>query len=125
MKMETFDEYKVKLLRGKVNHCKIDFDEYIKTIKRDTVLDIPEMLYKLHRQTRNSMENIGKQFIDFYKKDTEHITLYRTSEIFITLRTRGGRVEKRRLRFYPMHNHSYVSQFLVSSKYKPKNNETN
>ena len=48
----------------------------------------------------------------------ERVSAERTSEIFITGQTRGGRVEKRRLSFYFLEHGSWVSHFYVRDQTK-------
>lgn len=48
------------------------------------------------------------------KANRNFVSTYRTSEIFITgQQTRGGRVEKRRLSFYPQIDGYWISHFSI------------
>lgn len=79
----------------------------------ETCLPVPELIYAIHRQTRLSPEAVGEALLRFYAGRRELVTLERTSEVFITGATRGGRVERRRLRFYLRHRDSYISHLIL------------
>lgn len=81
--------------------------------KFDQYLSISDLVKEIHSQLHFSPEIITESILDFYCNYKEFVSLERTSEIFITGNTRGGRVEKRRLRFFPMRNGSYVSHLIL------------
>ena len=74
---------------------------------------LPELVYLIHRQTRASLEDVIAAILRFHRINRENVGFDRTSEIFITGNTRGGRVERRRLRFYPMRNDAHISHMSL------------
>lgn len=75
---------------------------------------IPAIVFRLYKTRRaQTIEDATAAVIEFYLACRPSVSLDRTSEIFITGRTRGGRMEKRRLRFYPLYKDSYACAFDI------------
>lgn len=74
---------------------------------------IPAIVFQLYKTRRARTLEDATAVIKFYQAYRPSVSLDRTSEIFITGQTRGGRLEKRRLRFYPLYKDSYVSHLTL------------
>ena len=115
--MFEVDEY--KLLPGVPNN-EVDIkDWFLKNSPEQTYYYIPQLIYKIHLTTKASINFISQEIIRFYETNREIASLDRTSLIFITGRyTRGGRIEKRRLQFYPVYRESHISHLRLREKPK-------
>ncbi len=104
-----------KLHRGRAAVVAFDLLEWIRIHEPTaTYIYLPSMVYRIHCQTRLSLEQIIQHVIRFYQANRELVSMERTSEIFITGgRCRGGRIEARRKRFYPMHHDSFISHMIL------------
>lgn len=103
-----------RLHKGRPSAHPIDVLAWLRQhMPAETYIYLPELLYAIHRQTRASLESISAAVIRFQRANRENVGFDRTSEIFITGRTRGGRVERRRLRFFPLYNDSYISHMTL------------
>lgn len=72
----------------------------------------PDVVCLLNQQGC-SVEHAVSELAVQLKANLGPISIERTSEIFITGNTRGGRVERRRLSFFPMVNGSWISHFTI------------
>jgi hypothetical protein len=94
--MISEDNYRLK--SGRHKKKPIDFYSWLKN-QKSLYIYLNKMFYDIHLATNQNLETIKDEWIKFYKANKEMISMDRTSEIFVTGRTRGGRTEKRRLRF--------------------------
>ena len=114
MSYYTGDDY--RLHRGRGNNAPLNLLKWLRENppkELEAQIYIPDLVYAIHKATRRSLEFIHAEIVRFYIENREMATLSRTSEIFITGRWRGGRVGKRRLRFYTMYRDSYCSHLYL------------
>lgn len=73
---------------------------------------VPDVVSLLNQQGC-SVEHAVSELATQLKAHQARISTERTSEVFITGNTRGGRLERRRLSFFPMINGSWISHFTI------------
>lgn len=79
---------------------------------------VPDVVFLLNSQGC-SIEHAVSELQAQLKANLGRISTERTSEIFITGQTRGGRVEKRRLSFFPQLHGSWISHFTIRKQAAP------
>lgn len=103
-----------KLHAGRPNKRPVDVLAWLRDhMPTENYIYLPELVYSIHRQTRASLESVVAAVLAFQHANRQNVGFDRTSEIFITGNTRGGRVERRRLRFYPMLRDAHISHMSL------------
>ena len=104
-----------KLTPGRKKKTPINFRAWLENEEGNKIFDgnlyiyLPDLFFIIHQFTNQSLEFIKEEWMKFYKDNSEMLSMDRTSEIFVTGRTRGGRVEKRRIRFFIKYNDFFYS----------------
>ena len=83
--------------------------DFIKKKYKESYIYIPKLVLDIALTYRIKLENVHNIILEQYKIHKEHLSLERTSEIFVKKRVinKGDRI------FFPKHNDSYVSHLIV------------
>lgn len=91
------------------NPLEIDLLDYIGQHYRDTYIHLPELVFRMAAETRMSVKTTQELIMDQYRIHKEHLSLERTSEIFI----RRKEIREKDTILFPKYNDYYISHMVV------------